>query len=120
MAGSMLTDRELEFVARRRRLVQRWPAVSAVLLAAIALTVGGLYLRTPLLVDPWKTSALLRGGQIPPPTIAEMAIKLPVVFLVCCGLLVALVLFQAAASTTERKLLRLIDRLMERGQGSVC
>jgi hypothetical protein len=106
-----LTDEQCRYLVGRSRLVQRWPAVGAGLLAAIALVLIFLYSRSPLLINPWYTARLLETGGVPDHTMAEMAAKLPVVFLVCCGLLVAVVLFQFAVMAHERRLLGLIDEL---------
>jgi hypothetical protein len=108
-----LTDQESRYLARRRSLVRRWPIVGAILLVAIAVVLAFLFLRSPLLANPWQTASLLMAERVPPPIMAEMAVKLPVVFLVCCGLLVGLVLFQFGAAVTERRLLSLIDSLLE-------
>ncbi len=113
---SVLTDEESAYLRRRRSLVRRWPVVGGVLIAAIVAVVLLLYRRTPLLVNPWETAALLQAERVPPLTVAQMAAKLPIVFLVCCGLLMALVLFQFAAGATERRLLRLIDGVVDRAQ----
>ena len=65
-------------------------------------------------MNPRETANLLEAGRVSPPTMAEMAAKLPVVFLVCCGLLVAMVLFHIASAVNERKLLKILDSLAER------
>jgi hypothetical protein len=106
-----LSDEQREYLAGRNRLVKRWPAVGAGLLAAIALVLLFLHSRSPLLINPLYTTRLIETGGVPDHTMAEMAAKLPVVFLVCCGLLVAVVLFQFAVMANERRLLGLIDEL---------
>jgi hypothetical protein len=83
------------------------------LLIAVCAVVAFLNHRSPLLVDPWETAALLEAERVPEHTLSEMAVKLPIVFLLCCGLLVAMVLFQFAAVGNERRLLRLIDQADE-------
>jgi hypothetical protein len=113
-----LDDAQRRYLAGRERLVRRWPAVGAVLLTAIAAVMLYLFLRSPLLVNPWYTARLLEGGSVPQHTMAEMAAKLPVVFLVCCGLMVAMVLVQFAVTITERRLLGLVEELAREGGAS--
>lgn len=113
-----LDDAQLRYLAGRERLVKRWPAVGAALLTAIAAVMLYLFLRSPLLINPWHTAMLLEGGSVPQHTMAEMAAKLPVVFLVCCGLMVAMVLVQFAVTVTERRLLGLVEVLTREGGAS--
>jgi hypothetical protein len=111
-----LDDDEKAYLDRRQALTTRWWVIGPMLLLAIGGVVGFLWVRSPLLIDPWRTARLIAAGRVPPTTLAEMAAKLPVVFLVCCVLLVALVLFQFAAVVQERRLLRIIrDRLPDGG-----
>ena len=109
-----LNDDERTYLDRRQALITRWWVIGSVLLLAIGGVVGFLWVRSPLLINPWRTARLVAAERVPPATLAEMAVKLPVVFLVCCVLLVALVLFQFAAVVQERRLLRIIrDRLRD-------
>jgi hypothetical protein len=107
-----LDDAQCRYLAGRESLVRRWPAVGAILLVAIAAVVLYLFVFSPLLVNPWYTARLLEAGSVPQHTMAEMSAKLPVVFLVCCGLLVAMVLVQFAVMMTERRLLGLVKELV--------
>ena len=112
-----MTEADREFVDRRRALVKRSMVIGIILLIAIIGVAVYLYFSSPLLMNPRETSALLQAGQVPPQTMAEMAAKLPVVFLVCCGLMVAMVLFQLATVANERRLLQILDSVSGRESG---
>jgi hypothetical protein len=113
-----LTEGDRRFIEKRRSLVRRTFAVGIVLLVAIIAVAAYLYTTNPLLMKPVETSRLLGDKRVPEHVVAEMAAKLPVVFLVCCGLLVALVLFQLAAAVSERRLLKILDSLDGGGDGA--
>jgi hypothetical protein len=107
-----LSDDELAYLDSRQALARRWTLIGSLLLLAIGGVLTFLWVHSPLLVNPWRTAELVAGQHVPPLTLAEMAVKLPVVFLICCVLLVALVLFQFAAIGQERRLLKIIrDRI---------
>jgi len=109
-----LTEADKKFIERRRSLAKRSLLVGIILLVAIIGVAVFLFFSSPLLMNPRETANLLEAERVPPPTMAEMAAKLPVVFLVCCGLLVAMVLFQIASAANERKLLKIVESLVER------
>lgn len=106
-----LDDSDLSFISRRSALVRRWPVAAWAMLAGILAVLGFLLHRSPLLVNPWEVASRIKAGTVAAPTLALMAGLLPVVFLSCFVLLVALVLFQFAAMTNERRLLRIIASL---------
>jgi hypothetical protein len=110
----VVSEADLKYLDRRRSLAKRSTIVGIVLLVAIIGVAVYLYFASPLLMNPGETAALLQAEQVPPPTMAEMAAKLPIVFLVCCALMVAMVLYQLAAAANERRLLRILDALIER------
>lgn len=99
------------FVKRRSALVRRWPIVAWAMLAGIATVFGFLLYSSPLLVNPWEVASRIRTDTLVAPTLTLMAALLPVVFLSCFVLLVALVLFQFAAMANERRLLGIITSL---------
>jgi hypothetical protein len=106
-----LDDSDLSFIRRRSALVRRWPVAAWAMLAGIVAVLGFLLYRSPLLVNPWEVASRIEAETVAAPTLALMAALLPVVFLSCFVLLVALVLFQFAAMTNERRLLRIIASL---------
>ena len=112
-----LDDSDMVYIRRRNALVRRWPPVGWAMLAGIAAVLGLLLLRSPLLVNPWEVTSRLEVGTIATPTLTMMAALLPLVFLSCFVLLVALVLFQFAATANERRLLRIIVALEHDSSG---
>ena len=78
-----LDEADAAYVKRRSALVRRWPIAASAMLVGIAAV----------------------------PTLTLMAALLPILFLSCFVLLVALVLFQYAAMANERRLLRIIRSL---------
>jgi len=110
-----LNERDRRFVEKRRSLIRRTFVAGVVLLIAIIGVTGYLYTKNPLLMNPGETARLLEDQRVSQPVMAEMAAKLPVMFLVCCALLVALVLFQIAAAANERRLLKILDSLGDGG-----
>jgi hypothetical protein len=108
-----LDDGERRFLDQRRRLVARWRIVGWVMLAAIGVMVLFMYLRNPMLVNPWLVMDGVEAQSIPPATLGMMAILLPVIFLVCCFLIAVLVIFQFGWVANERRLLEIVDKLEE-------
>ena len=104
-----LSMRDEKFVEQRRSLVRHWRIAGWVLLAAIAAVLGYLFLRSPLLVAPWEVASRLRTGSLPEATVQTMALMLPMTFLGCFVLLVAVVALQFGAAANERRLLEIID-----------
>lgn len=106
-----LDEADLAFVRRRSALVRRWPVVAWAMLAGIVAVFGFLVYSSPLLVNPWEVAARIKADTIAVPTLTLMAALLPIAFLSCFVLLVALVLFQFAAMANERRLLRIVASL---------
>jgi hypothetical protein len=112
-----LDDSDLVFVTRRSALVRRWPVAAWAMLAGIVAVLVFLFYRSPLLVNPWEVASRIKADTVAVPTLTLMAALLPVVFLSCFVLLVALVLFQFAAMANERRLLRIIAALDDAARG---
>jgi hypothetical protein len=108
-----LDEQQQRFLARRRRLTRFWPLGGTALLAMVLALLIGLYLRVPLLVDPFAVAEQLHAGSIEEATLLLMAALLPLLSLACFLLLVALILFMFAAFANERRYLRAIDSLLD-------
>ena len=106
-----LDGADLAFVKRRSALVRRWPVVAWAMLAGIVVVFGFLLYSSPLLVNPWEVASRIKAETLATPTLTLMAALLPIVFLSCFVLLVALILFQFAAMANERRLLGIIASL---------
>jgi len=113
-----LSERDARFVDQRRSLNRRWWVVGWILFAAIAAVLGYLFWVSPMLVAPWEVAARLRTDSVPLSTLQTLALMLPITFLGCFLLLVAVVAFQFAAAANERRLLDVIDVLRRANHGS--
>jgi len=112
-----LSDRDTSFVEQRGTLNRRWRIAGWLLFAAIAAVLGFLFLTSPMLVAPWEVAARIRTGSLPLSTLQTMALMLPITFLGCFVLLVAVVAFQFAGCANERRLLDIIDVLCRSAEG---
>ncbi len=105
-----LSDEEQSFVANRARLIRTWRHVGAILLAMMIGFGMWLFLTKPLLANPFVVMTRLKSDSIPESTMALMAGMLPVVFLLCIVLVIAIILYIFAASSNEKKYLTIIQR----------
>lgn len=106
-----LTEQETAFVKQRIRLVRSWPVVGSICgVLVIGFTVW-LWISRPLLVNPWEVLSRLKSASIQDSTMTLMAAMLPIVFLACIFLLLALIAICFLAFSNERKHLAIIQRL---------
>ena len=108
-----LTEKETEFLERRTRFNRNWPIFGAI---AVLLVLGftiWLSISRSLLINAWAVLSRLENGSIPDSTIAILAAMLPVVFIGCILVLIALIAFSFAAISNERRYLKLIYRLCD-------
>jgi hypothetical protein len=105
-----LTEQEVRFLAQRTRLVNAWRYVGVVLLVGLAGFAGWLFWFAPLLANPFTVLTRLENSSIPPSTMALSTAMLPIVFLTCIVLALAIVLFVFAAISNERKYLSIVQR----------
>ena len=108
-----LSELDATYLNRRRMLTRHWRVAGWLLLAAIAAVLGFLFVASPILVSPWEVAARMRTETLPLSTVQTMALMLPVTFLGCFMLLVAVVGFQFAAAANERRLIAIIDGLRD-------
>lgn len=113
-----LGERDATFLDQRRTLTRHWRVAGWLLLAAIVAVLGFLFVASPILVSPWEVAARMRTDTLPLSTMQTMALMLPVTFLGCFVLLVAVVGFQFAAVANERRLIAIIDTLETAEDGS--
>ena len=72
-----------------------------------------LWFTTPFFINPWATIEALDQGALPPTTLHIMGAMLPVVVLSVLVLLITLLLIAFAAFSNERRLIRIIRRLVD-------
>ena len=106
-----LSEQETRFLAKRTRLVNAWRYVGVVLLISLAGLGGFLFWFAPLLANPFTVLTRLSTDSIPPSTMALSSAMLPIMFLTCMLLALAIVLFAFAAISNERKYLAIVQRL---------
>ncbi len=106
-----LTEQEVRFLAHRTKLVNAWRYVGVVLLVGVAGFAGWLFWFAPLLANPFTVLTRLENSSIPPSTMALSTALLPIVFLTCIVLALAIVLFVFSAISNERKHLAIVQRM---------
>ena len=106
-----LTEKDRQFLARRRKLVRMWPLVGTILLIGFVGFGAWLLWTKPLLVNPYVVVARLDSGPLSPSTTSLMASLLPLATLMCLVLSVAVILFAFAAISNEKKYMAIIEKL---------
>jgi hypothetical protein len=106
-----LSNEEMYFLAKRARLVKAWRYVGTVLLVGVIGISAWLFRFRPLLADPFTVLARLNNDSIPASTMALSAALLPIMFLICMVLALAILLFTFAAFANEKKYLSVIRKM---------
>ena len=88
-----LTSEERGFIDRRARFIRAYPLVGSILLCLVIALAIWLFLSTPLLVNPFLVFSELNNNSIAHSNLTLMAAILPVVFLMCIVLTIAILLF---------------------------
>lgn len=112
--SEILSDKQREFLARRRPLIRSWPVAGGILLAFLAALLIWMFWRNSLLVNPFSVLSRIERDALEPALMALMAGILPIVMLVCFLLVFALLLFMFTAFSNERRYQKIIRILMER------
>lgn len=107
-----LNDQHKSFLARRRRSAKSWPLVGMLLLLGILAFLVWLFLRNPLLVNPFEVASRLEAGTIERSTMMLMTGMLPVMSLACFFILLVMIIFVFTAFSNENKYIKIIDSLL--------
>lgn len=99
------------FLEKRRKLIAAWRVAGPLLLMLLTTLFVWLYLKTPLLINPFEVARRLEAGTLDEPTLAIMAMLLPVMISLCFLVMVVVILFVYAAISNEKKYRQTIDRL---------
>ena len=99
------------FLDKRRGLIRAWRYVGPVLLLAILGFSAYLFIRTPLLINPFEVISRLEAGTLEESTTVILAAMLPVMFGGMLVLLIAIVLVMYAAIANEKKYVAIIEKL---------
>ena len=111
-----ITDSEARFLAKRTKLIRIWPPVG-ILLILLLLGLGIWLIHScPLLANPFAVSAKLIDDTLNITELSLSAALLPVVFWLCLGLVLIMIIFAFAALNNEKKHLALIRRLLENSE----
>lgn len=114
-----LSEQEMQFLANRARLVSTWRYVGIVLLVGLVGLGLVLFWFVPLLANPFTVMARLNGDSIPSSTMALSTALLPITFLTCMLLALAIVLFVFAAFSNERKYLAIVRKMTQSTPGAI-
>jgi len=109
-----LNEQYKNFLVKRRRFAKSWPLVGILLLLGIFAFLIWLFLRNPLLVNPFEVASRLEAGTIEKSTLVLMAGMLPIMFLACFFILLVMVLFAFAVFSNEKKYIKIIDLLLHK------
>jgi hypothetical protein len=109
----------MQFLANRARLVSTWRYVGIVLLVGLVGLGLVLFWFVPLLANPFMVMARLNGDSIPSSTMALSTALLPITFLTCMLLALAIVLFVFAAFSNERKYLAIVRKMTQSTPGAI-
>lgn len=101
------------YIARLTKLVNSWRWVGAFL---FALTVGlflWLWIRAPLMINPWETAGRIEDESLDASTGMLMAAMLPVTMIGLFLCLVSIIVFAYVAFANERRLIDIIRRYQD-------
>jgi len=113
-----LDSNQLQFFQKRRKLSRLWPAAGSVLIVMLLGFSLWLYLRAPMLIDPFEAMNRVRAGTIEESTLIVAAVLLPVMMLTCIVVLIVMIVFAFAAFSTEKKYLDLVEELLKQLRNS--
>lgn len=114
-----LNDRNKRFLAKRRRFARSWPLVGTLLLLGISTLLAWLFLRNPLLANPFEVASRLGAETIEQSTLILLAGLLPLMFLACFSILFIMILFGFTVFSNEKKYLKIIDSLLHEQTGEL-
>ncbi len=109
-----LDEKQSSFLKKRRKLVRLWPFVGTLLLFGVVVFLVWQYFKNPMPVNPYEVVSRLESGAIEYSTLMLAAVMLPLVFLMCVLLLIAVIIFTFSAVSNEKKYLKIIDSVMRR------
>lgn len=106
-----MDERDRAFLQRRRKLAKSWNLVGMLLLLVLIGVGATIFMRVPLLANPMYVAGHVKAGTLETSTMELSAVLLPIVFLLCLGVVAVVVLFAYAMFSNERRYLAIIERL---------
>ena len=97
-----LTDNDREFIDRRRRLIRWWPLALLLMVVLLAGTCLFLFIRHPLLANPYFVFDAVQAGTLPLATLQLAAVFLPVVFCLLYSVIAVMLLLLHVTIRNER------------------
>lgn len=107
----MLTQQAASFLAARTRMVRVWRPVGVFLLLLWFSSVAWLVYCCPLVFNPWVALARMKAGTYELATLQLSSVLLPIVSLLCLGIVLVIILFLFVAFQHERQYLGIIAGL---------
>ena len=114
-----LSPEDSRYLAKRRPLVRAWPIVGGILLCLLGGLLVWMFLRSPMLVNPFSVLARIEAGTLEIPMMNLMAGMLPLVMLICFILAFVLLLVLFTAFSNERRYLKIITQILESGPSQI-
>jgi hypothetical protein len=108
-----LSEQQNDYLDKRRKFLQSWRYVGPLLLLGIVGLATYLYVRSPLLINPHEVISRLQSGSIKQPSLEMMAVLLPIMFILVCFLLIALVAMMYVAFSNEKKYMEIVSEIKE-------
>ena len=102
---------QYEYLEKRKKLTSAWRFVGPALLLAILGLAMWIYLRSPLLINPYEAISRMETGHIEKSTLEMMATVLPIVMIIVFLLLLSIVGIMYAAFSKEKKYMEIIGKL---------
>ena len=106
-----ITDKDVEFLEKRRKLVRWWNVVGSLTFVGLVAFVTWMFWSQPRLVNPLHVVGELQAGAIPQEALEIMAAMLPMVVLVIFIVLGVTIGFTFAMIGNERRYQKIIDEL---------
>jgi uncharacterized BrkB/YihY/UPF0761 family membrane protein len=104
-----LNQQQNSFLEKRRKLVKSWSYVGPLMMLLVLGLAAYVYVKSPLLINPYEVLARLQSGSIEQSTLMTMAVILPIVFITVCFLLIVLIVMLYAAIANEKKYIEILN-----------
>ncbi|NOZ08234.1 MAG: hypothetical protein GXO91_05075 [FCB group bacterium] len=109
----MLTEKEIQFLNRRRLFISTWKTVAGILLSGLGLLLIGLFFNSPYLVNPAAVARALQEGSLAAPTVNLAALILPIVVLLLFSVIIIFILFGYSIISREKQYLSMIEKIIK-------
>lgn len=108
----MLSENDVAFLKKRKRLAGMWNFVATILLLGLAGLYLWIFLEIPSIANPLYVAEALRQDAVKIPAMEMSAIMLPIVIMVLFTIVAIFILFGFAISSNEKRYLSIIENLL--------